>query len=559
MGAVTLSLTVGEAVKLEGVRELLFDAGRAGLDREIQHVTVVEVAEDVMWKGKEFLITAFANCRGSVERQLELMDAAARRGCAALAILLHPEGAYIDELPAGLLRKADELALPLFRIPTHVPYIDIIFPIYREIVNRQVRELQYALDAHNRMSDLVLAGRQLPELAGLMASLLGNPVLILDRWGSALAAAEPTGHMPSNSFREWMAAPEAAVVDLGATPSRRRRASDEVIDQTAVGFTRVFARYPIRAGQTRYGEVVVWLREAALTHLHLMALEQACTVLAFYMEKERVVEEARAHLRRDLLDEIVMGADPDYIEARLGTHGWARGTPGVVLVVKPERADGRPVPEASEAVGISDDDYHAIRCLLDGRSERHIVIRRGDSVVALIGARGLPPEKVRAACVGLAQELVDAFASRKSRLTVGIGSPFAQVSDLRRSYDEAINALGIGKKVDPRQRVFEIGDLAGYYYLSRAADPGSLGELTSRVLGPLLRYDQKHGTVLTETLRFYFTCDGNATETARRLYVHRNTLLRRLERIREVLGFDPFDGPHRLNFQLAFAARTLRG
>jgi len=473
--------------------------------------------------------------------------------------LLHPEGAYIDELPAGLLRKADELALPLFRIPTHVPYIDIIFPIYREIVNRQARELQYALDAHNRMSDLVLAGRQLPELAGLMASLLGNPVLILDRWGSALAATEPSGEMPSGVFREQMTSPEAVVIELGGALNRGGRASEGVLEQVVVGFTRVFARYPIRAGRARYGEVVVWLRESVLTHLHLMTLEQACTVLAFYMEKERVVEEARAHLRRDLLDEVVIGADSDYIETRLATHGWVRGTPGVAMVVKPERPAGRPEPEAGEPVGISDDEYHAIHCILDGHSERHIVIRRGDSVVALVRGRGLPPEKVRTVCAGLAQELVDAFASRKLRLAIGIGSPFTQVSDLRRSYDEAINALGIGKKVDPLQSVFEIGDLAGYYYLSRAADPGSLGELTSRVLGPLLRYDQEHGTVLTETLRFYFTCDGNVTETARRMYVHRNTLLRRLERIREVLGLDPFDGPHRLNFQLAFAARTLRG
>lgn len=549
-----MGITVGDAVKLEGVRELLFDAGRAGLDREIQHVTVVEVAEDVMWKGKEFLITAFVNCRGSVERQLELMDAAARRGCAALAILLHPEGAYTDELPASLLRQADSLALPLFRIPNHVPYIDIIFPIYREIVNRQARELQYALDAHNRMSDLVLAGRRLPELAELMASLLGNPVLVLDRWGSDLAAAEPTGQMPPHAFREQMESPEASVVDLGTTSNRGRRASEEVVDHAASDFARVFARYPIRAGRARYGEVVVWLRGAAFTHLHHMALEQACTVLAFYMEKERVVEEARAHLRRDLLDEIVMGADPDYIEARLGTHGWVLGTPGVVMVVKPERSDARATPEALDSVGISDDDYHAIRCVLDGHSEGHIVIRRGDSVVAL-----MPSERARTACAVLARELVDAFAARKSQLAVGIGSPFGQVSDLRRSYEEAINALGIGKKVNPLQRVFEIDDLAGYYYLSRAADPGSLGELTSRVLGPLFRYDQDHGTVLTETLRFHFACDGNVTETARRLYVHRNTLLRRLERIREVLGFDPFDSPRRLNFQLAFAARALRG
>lgn len=554
-----MGLTVGEAIELEGVRELLLDAGRAGLGREIQHVTVVEVAEDVMWKGKEFLITAFANCREQVDRQLELMESAAHRGCAALAILLHPRGAYMGELPSVLLDRADELALPLFRIPTHVPYIDIIFPIYREIVNRQARELQFALEAHNRMSELVLSGRQLPELVALVASLVGNPVLVLDRWGSPLAGADPARRISPVMFRQRMSRPEAVVVDLGAPSELRRRAAAEVTVETESGSGDTFAKYPIRAGRTRYGDVVVWLREAGLTHLHLMALEQACTVLAFYMEKERVVEEARAHLRRDLLDEIVMGADPAYIEARLGAHGWPPETSGVVMVLKPEGLDGPHGPESGEGMGISDDDYHAIRCLLDGQALPHIVIRRGDSVVALVATRGLPADKAASAGASLARAMVDAFSTRKSRLAVGVGGPFGEVAELRRSYDEAVNALAIGKRVDPLRGVFEIRDLAGYYYLARAADPAGLNDLVMTVLGPLQRYDDRHGTTLVETLRIYFTCDGNVTEAARRLYVHRNTLLRRLQRIREVLGFDPFEGSHRLNFQLAFAAHVLRG
>lgn len=67
---------------------------------------------------------------------------------------------------------------------------------------------------------------------------------------------------------------------------------------------------------------------------------------------------------------------------------------------------------------------------------------------------------------------------------------------------------------------------------------------------PLLDYDHKRGSDLIRTLSVYFDTGTNASETADRLFLHRNSLLYRLERIQELTGLDLKEPEARLALQL---------
>ena len=68
----------------------------------------------------------------------------------------------------------------------------------------------------------------------------------------------------------------------------------------------------------------------------------------------------------------------------------------------------------------------------------------------------------------------------------------------------------------------------------------------------LLEYDDEHEGELAQTLRVYLDCHCNATEAAERLFIHRTTLFRRLERIRALTGLDPNDSDEVLLLMLSF-------
>ena len=76
-------------------------------------------------------------------------------------------------------------------------------------------------------------------------------------------------------------------------------------------------------------------------------------------------------------------------------------------------------------------------------------------------------------------------------------------------------------------------------------------------LGPLLDSDTRSNIDPIETLEGFFHYNGNLSETARAMHLHRNSLLYRLGRIEELLGHSLEDPELRLSIQLALKIRHL--
>ena len=75
---------------------------------------------------------------------------------------------------------------------------------------------------------------------------------------------------------------------------------------------------------------------------------------------------------------------------------------------------------------------------------------------------------------------------------------------------------------------------------------------------PLVEHDRARGSDLVRTLRTYFAAGANASEAADRLFLHRNSMIYRLERIQKLTGLDLKDHRVALALQLGLLA-TERG
>ena len=86
--------------------------------------------------------------------------------------------------------------------------------------------------------------------------------------------------------------------------------------------------------------------------------------------------------------------------------------------------------------------------------------------------------------------------------------------------------------------------------LARSREMSPFRELIGRVEA----YDRKHSSDLIRTLKVFFAVNGNASEAADRLYLHRNSLPYRLTRVQELTGLDSKDHRARLALQLGLLA-----
>jgi carbohydrate diacid regulator len=136
----------------------------------------------------------------------------------------------------------------------------------------------------------------------------------------------------------------------------------------------------------------------------------------------------------------------------------------------------------------------------------------------------------------LASSIVDTLSSEfYTHCVVGIGTPVEGIKDLARSFKEAQVALEVGKVFDTERSIVRYDNLGIarlIYQLPTTLCKMFLKEVFKK--GSIDSLD--HETLFT--IQRFFENNLNVSETSRKLFVHRNTLVYRLEKIKKITGLD---------------------
>lgn len=381
-----------------------------------------------------------------------------------------------------------------------------------EIARAHSAAVERAAHAHDRMTDLVVRGGGVQDVAAVVTDVLGGALRVLDSDGHRLAEV---GSLP-DSDDELLAEADAAF----STRGRIARRNELWIAEIAAG-TENFGTLFLRT-------------DTELSDADERIVERAAVVTALLLLFRRSVSDAEARVRGELLDDLVTGRidDPETLETRARRLGVDLGTPHVLLV---GRHDGRRERAAFWASTYAGADH--------GLSMAY----RDEVVLLLPGEQ--PGDLARCA----AKELSAALGTPS---TVGAAGPVRLPADVEAAHREARRCA------DALIAVGRTGDGAG------AAELGFLGLLVGEgrdieafladTVGPLTAYDERRGTALKQTLDAYFETGKSPARTAEVLHVHVNTVAQRLERIGRLLG-DEWQQPDKaLELQLALRLLRLR-
>ncbi len=128
-----------------------------------------------------------------------------------------------------------------------------------------------------------------------------------------------------------------------------------------------------------------------------------------------------------------------------------------------------------------------------------------------------------------------------NHLAVGISNAFHSLTEVRRYYQQALEAIRFGLRV-PRENtdrpLYFYRDYAFIAMLEMCRQQTDLMNFCSPMLLHLLEHDRQNDADLMNTLFEYLEHAENMQKTAAALYIHKNTLAYRLNRIREIMGSD---------------------
>ena len=149
--------------------------------------------------------------------------------------------------------------------------------------------------------------------------------------------------------------------------------------------------------------------------------------------------------------------------------------------------------------------------------------------------------------------------SKKRMLTnslyVGIGSQMSDLSQLILSYKRALAAVNMAMKFD--YPIINFEEMGVYQILFSIEDKQILISMYYRLLQPLINYDQKHHSELEKTLYYYLVYDGSMQAMAKNLYMHRNTINYRMNKIKELLNCEFESIDEKMEYLLAFYIKKI--
>lgn len=130
----------------------------------------------------------------------------------------------------------------------------------------------------------------------------------------------------------------------------------------------------------------------------------------------------------------------------------------------------------------------------------------------------------------------------------GCGSCYSGIDKLKSSYEESRKALKIVLKLQKSSYICDYEKIGIMRLLLNHNTVEDLRQYCNEVLGPLLEYDEKEGTEYVRTLGKYLNCNCNLVATAKALFIHRNTMVYRIEKIQKIINNNINDVSARIEY-----------
>jgi sugar diacid utilization regulator len=151
-------------------------------------------------------------------------------------------------------------------------------------------------------------------------------------------------------------------------------------------------------------------------------------------------------------------------------------------------------------------------------------------------------------------------------LLIGLGNVYETAENnqtpnspnlIRQSFQEAEEAIQIGQAMGQTSGLISFNQLGLLHWLNRLPPEIQANNIYLHYIDSLTQYDRERSAELVQTLESYLEHGGALVDTAKSLYIHRNTLLHRLERIESLTNLNLRDPLHRLNLHAAIKSHRL--
>lgn len=559
-----MNMIIRDILTLEKVSESKLLAGVSGCYRSVTSVNIMDAPDIIDWiQQNELVITSGYFLRDSIIFQEKFIQELYDKGCAGLGIKLKR---YVDIVPDEVIDLANKLEFPIIELPYDYSLSEILNTIIREIFNKQAAMLDRSQKIQNLLTETALKGEGLIQLCNVVADIIKNPIIIIDDEYKLIANTQnefafvdkllKSGHFKYNQ-------PLHLFKDVIIEEDHEDRFEKNItIENVAIHCLHA----PVRAVKDITGYIIVLQTHKRIEESDLPAIDHAVTITALELMKRNAIKQTRLRYKADFLDDLLSDKFDYQASKELGQiHGLSLKTKYACICINIKNLEKMRLDKFDDEKERLSNTIKRIENLTAAIAQEtpdkyHIVtFIRGNALICFLETKNTEREielkrRAKDLCDNIVAEIKTEFSD--INLIVGIGKSQA-VNGLHASYKMALQAIEYGELIAKRGQVFHIDDFKVYNFLQSFSDSKVLNSFYEKNISELIRYDEDNDSKLEETLTCFFEHKGNVTAASKALFIHRNTFMYRLEKIKSILEINLHDADELFSIQLALKVKNI--
>ena len=535
-----MGIAVKELLTLEYFKDYHVIAGKSGLHKEIQGTTLLEAPDALRWaKGKELVLSSGYVLAQEPDCLEEAFKSGSMQGTSAMMI---KRGRYLDEIPQRLIDLFDQYEIPLISMPFSVPWMELMSQINTAVMNRTIRRFKVHSNNHLQVSDQSYKVQKINKILRAVEVEMKFPAFIYD-------LAEEKSYYSSPDFKR-------ITESFGLSESDYWEPSMPYTKHTLCDYINMARIRLINPGNLA-GPRVSWI---------IIPIVMEDIVQAYF-----VVMESREFI--DYYDEFAIRIafltlqgvyEQIMIAENMGNIGFENF---VLYALSATEDDTQKMMFQANVQGISMSTKY-----------RYVLFRRADNQEELPNRRKEILEAYRKSSLikyariamigenvgilfledreedwekGHILALLEEFRRRvlkscpETALEFGYSLDAASLGRIRQSIEKCQKALNMGKMIYPSLFAWEYSQLGALAWLDIPEE-----ELTHMLSAYSVLLKDEKNIELLKTLKVYLENNMNYSATAEKLYVHINTIRKRIDKVNELLQIDWSDNIARMNAEL---------
>jgi PucR family transcriptional regulator, purine catabolism regulatory protein len=482
-------------------------AGEEGINRIVKWVHVVEVTSiQNLLNGNELILSTGVTWKDNESLFVSIIGQLLENNAAGLCLEM---GTYISEIPDEVINMANQNNFPIIIFEKVVPFVEITQDIHSSLINQQYQMISDLENYSQNLNKRLLSIENHEEILQFIFSALDVQIIFRIKDQEYEFVPEINHHEQNSIIQNLYGVNDKSSEYIGYAPIYL--------------FGQVLA------------ELFIYSKEIPISEYDLLILDRTSTALAQHLLRDMYVEEKKRVEEFEWLSGWLEGEHPiENIYDYLIEHDMkVKSNEAVVLICKHTSFKDK-----------SSQDITYLKLLFRSVFERNglavfSVEKRKEIIFILLN--NSPKKSLKERIKKAIESIKDSEFLKKqtsAKIFIGAGQFIGNLGDLHKSYHTARETLHIQHKLTQNEIYYFYEDLHLYRLISLMSKHMDLQELALEYLQPVIQYDQEYNSKLLETLKSYLECNGSKQETSKKLFIVRQTLYHRIQKLENLLGND---------------------